>query len=84
MGRVGLIDYHAGVKLARTDPPFYALLVALMLRADSFNAARLRAAFPDDWAEVQARYDAPGGVLTAAEEGLYMRLSDTPTERAAL
>jgi hypothetical protein len=73
---VGLIDYHAGVKLARTDPPFYGLLVALMLRADSFNAARLRAAFPDDWDEVQARYNAAGGVLTDHEAELFERMVD--------
>ena len=70
-GRVGLIAYHAGVKISRADPPFYALLVALMLRADSYNAERLRLAFPDDWDEVQRRYDAPGGVLYVTEEALY-------------
>ncbi len=74
MGRVGLIDYHAGVKLARQDVAFYALLTALLMRADSLNAARIRAAFADDADEIQRRYDAPGGVLTEAEEALYERM----------
>lgn len=42
---------------------FYALVIAAMMRADTMNAAKLRAAFPDLWEETQARYDAPGGVL---------------------
>lgn len=74
-GRVGLIDFHAGVKLAHTDPPFYGLLTALLMRADSLNAARLRAAFPDDCAEIQARYDAPGGALTDAERETFRRMA---------
>jgi hypothetical protein len=34
-----------------------------MRKADTTNAAKLRAAFPDVWNEFQARYNAPGGVL---------------------
>lgn len=43
--------------------PFYALIFEAMRRADSINAARLRAAFPEVWDEMQARYNAPGGQL---------------------
>ncbi len=70
-----LFDYHAGVKIARADPPFYGLLVALMMRADTRNAARLRAAFPDEWDETQRRYDAPGGALSDAELEVYLRMT---------
>jgi len=45
------------------DPDFYALIMAAMRQADSINAAKLRAAWPDVWAEVDARYNAPGGIL---------------------
>lgn len=45
------------------DPPFYGLLFALALRADSTNFAKLRAMWPEEIAELQQRYDAPGGVL---------------------
>lgn len=37
--------------------------MAAMYRADSDNAQRLAEAFPAVWAEVNARYHAPGGML---------------------
>jgi hypothetical protein len=60
---MSLYDYRAGMDLAAADPPFYSLIMAAMVRADMMNAARLRAAFPQTWIELDARYDAPGGVL---------------------
>jgi CRISPR/Cas system-associated protein endoribonuclease Cas2 len=42
---------------------FHALLIAAILKADSANAARLQKAFPELYAETQARYDQPGGLL---------------------
>jgi hypothetical protein len=56
-------DYAASEKLAATSPSFEALVMAALRRADSTNAATLRAAFPYLCAEAQARYDAPGGIL---------------------
>jgi hypothetical protein len=51
-------------ELSKTyEPDFYALIMAAMRQADSTNAAKLRAAFPETWDEVQARYNAPGGFL---------------------
>ncbi len=61
-------DYRAAVQLWKSDPPFYALIAAAMYRADTHNAAKLRAAFPEVWDEVQARYDAPGGTLPGDDE----------------
>lgn len=55
----------AGVAVPAQPPPFYALLMAAMRRADSVNAMMLRNAFPDVWTELQARYDAPGGKLAS-------------------
>lgn len=43
--------------------PFYALLMAAVAEADSFNYEKLRAVFPEIVAEVQERYEAPGGLL---------------------
>jgi len=37
--------------------------VAAMRKADTPNTAKLKAAWPDVWAELDARYNAPGGVL---------------------
>lgn len=56
-------DYLESRRIAASDPPFYALLMAAMAKADSTNAAKLRAAFPATWAESEARYNAPGGKL---------------------
>lgn len=55
-------DYQAS-NLAATQFGFHALLMAAMRNADSTNAADLRAAFPQVWTELQARYHAPGGIL---------------------
>jgi len=64
---MSLYDYRAAVALLKQDPPFYALIMAAMYRADSDNAAKLADAFPETWAEVNARYHAPGGVLQGEE-----------------
>jgi hypothetical protein len=60
---MSLHEYRAAVALWKSDPPFYALIMAAMYRADSTNAAKLAEAFPEVWDEVNARYHAPGGVL---------------------
>lgn len=56
-------DYEASLALGAEEPPFFALLMAAMRRADTDNARLLRVAFPDTWAELDARYNAPGGYL---------------------
>lgn len=56
-----LYDYIKSQKL--TDEPFYALIMAAMRGADDVNLAKLKAAFPDVWEELHARYHAPGGKL---------------------
>jgi hypothetical protein len=61
---MSLFDYHASRAISEHDPPFYALIMSAMRKADTTNAAKLRLAFPDTWRELQARYDAPGGLLT--------------------
>lgn len=60
---MSLYDYRAAQEIVKTDPPFYALIMAAMRKADTFNLAKLRAAFPDTYAEVEARYNAPGAML---------------------
>lgn len=54
-------EYQASKELDRA--PFYALIMAAMRGADSFNEIKLRAAWPEVWDELYARYHAPGGVL---------------------
>jgi len=76
-------DYEVSKRIAY-DYPFYALIMAAMRQADTDNTARLRAAFPDVWAELQARYNAPGGVLPSdPTEGLEAVRQDLDAEFAA-
>jgi len=70
---VGKAEYIASIQLARSAHlelsanPFYALLMAAMREADSTNLERLKLAFPGTWAELQAHYHAPGGLLEGEE-----------------
>ncbi len=56
-------EYRASLEISSQDYPYYALVMALMRKADSDNMAKLRAAFPETYAELRERYNAPGGVL---------------------
>ena len=56
-------EYMASKEIGAEDPPFYALIMAAMRKADSYNARRLREAWPEVWAELDARYNASGGIL---------------------
>ncbi len=56
-------DWDAMMSLLIDEPPFYALIMTAMRRADTDNARILKAAFPDTWAELDARHHAPGGYL---------------------
>jgi hypothetical protein len=55
--------YQESCREPLADVSWHALIFAAMRRADTINAEILRAAFPQLWAELQARYDAPGGRL---------------------
>ena len=56
-------DYQASKKIAMQDYPFNGLVMALMRQAGSGNLAKLKRAWPEVWAELDARYNAPGGLL---------------------
>ena len=60
-------DYQASRVLVAADPPFYAIIMAAMRKADTHNAALLRLAFPAVWDELYDRYHAPGGLLPGEE-----------------
>lgn len=61
-------SFRAAAELADADTDFYALIQAAMRRADTDNLARLQAAFPDTWDELDARYHAPAGHLDGDRE----------------
>ena len=60
---MSLYDYRYSQKLALEDPPFYALIMAAMRKADTDNTERLKACWPELWNEMFRRYNAPGGEL---------------------
>lgn len=60
---MSLYDYRAAQEIVKADPPFYALIMAAMCKADTVNLAKLRASFPETYREVEARYHAPGAIL---------------------
>jgi hypothetical protein len=43
--------------------PFYSLIMAAMRQADTDNVRKLQQEWPNVWAELEARYHAPGGLL---------------------
>lgn len=65
---MSLHAYACSQDIAAHGWPFYALIMAAMRQADTRNTAALRAAFPDTWDELQARYHAPGGRLPHEQE----------------
>lgn len=72
---MSLYDYQMARLIDATDPPFYALIMAAMRKADTDNAERLRAAFPEVWEEVQHRYWSAGALLPG-EPGYNPRNDD--------
>jgi hypothetical protein len=60
---MSLHSYEVSRELARDDPPFSALIMAAMRKADTKNSQRLQMAFPEIFRELQLRYDSPGGLL---------------------
>ena len=62
---VSLYDYQFSEELSKRNPPFAALIMAALCKADAENTAKLRSTWPDICDEMQARYDSPGGVLVS-------------------
>ena len=56
-------DYRVSASLELQNAPFYALIMAAARSADTTNLAKLRGAWPEVVAELEARYNAPGGLL---------------------
>ena len=65
---MSLYDYHASLRLEETDPPFYALIMAAMRKADSNNIVILR----DAWPEIYDEFQAPSGFLPGEEGDAIM------------
>lgn len=60
---MSLHAYHVSRAIEQNDPPFYALIMAAMRKADTDNLGKLKKAFPGVWEEFKERYNAPLGVI---------------------
>lgn len=56
-------NYRLSQELEAHDYPVEALLMAFMRKADTYNSHHLKQNWSEVWAELQARYNAPGGLL---------------------
>jgi hypothetical protein len=61
--RLNHFDYEESSQITREGYTFVALIAAAMRQADTGNMRKLSAAFPLVAADLEARYNAPGGFL---------------------
>ena len=73
----GLQDYTEALELAAEDVSFDSLVMAAMRKADTTNLSMLMALWPDLWAELDARYNAPGGAAGRRRAGDGMSVECT-------
>ena len=64
---MSLHGYRVSLDISARDEPFYALLMALMRKADYSNRGKLKAAWPEIYKELVEREYAPGGILPEEE-----------------
>jgi hypothetical protein len=65
---MALYDYEKSKEIDALRPSFAAIIMAAARKADSDNSVRLQLAWPDLCEELQARYNAPGGLLPGEGE----------------
>ena len=61
-------DYKSSTAIESFKISFYGIIMLAMRRADTDNLEILKRAWPEQWAELQSRYHAPGGLLPGEEE----------------
>ncbi len=66
---MSLHGFEVAMQLGRGNTPFGALIMAAMAKADTANVEKLREAWPDVWEELNARYNAPGGLINGEVAG---------------
>ncbi len=71
---MGIIEYQGSINLEHyaithyVGNPFYALLMAAARQADTNNLEKLKYWWPDEINELQARVNAPGGLLPGEKD----------------
>lgn len=59
---MSLYDFRKALEIREQDPPFYALIMAAMLKADTINIEKLKTAFPEIHIELDQRYHSKLGL----------------------
>jgi hypothetical protein len=82
---MSLHEYLYSRTLDKYDPPFYALLFAMMRKADSENVRLIRRDWPEKYEEFKARYHSGGGIIPEDEwpidqHGSPVPIPDVPLE----
>lgn len=49
-------EYQQALQIRRNDPPFYAIIMAAMLKADTINLKLLKALYPAVYEELERLY----------------------------
>jgi len=60
---MSLYEYQQSTTIDAEDYDFYALLMALMRKADDNNLQKLSSLFPETYKELKERYNAPRGII---------------------
>ena len=74
-------EYMMSQKIELEGYPFYGLIMAAMRQADDVNRHKLMLAWPDEYDELKARYNAPGGVLHDGDEDVRARIIESWKEK---
>lgn len=70
--------YEQSKSIVTQGYAFDSLLMALMRQADTDNIAKLQAVFPEEHAELQERYNSPGGWLSTEQHPFVPDVMDDP------
>jgi hypothetical protein len=79
---MSLYDYEVGkhIVIEYGDDEFYGIIQAAMRLADTDNLEKLKTAFPKVWTDLQARYQAPGGLLPGEKDPREVKVAQPKSD----
>ena len=75
---MSLHSYMKSRELLADDPPFSAIIMAAMRKADPENLWKLRSGWPQLWTELNTRYWSPGGYMPDEDGFQFTEWKETP------
>ena len=73
---MSLYDYNISLEIKKGDYPFYALIMAALRKADTYNLEKLKSVFPEVHEELAKRYLSPGGFLPCEDLGKQVNIEE--------